>query len=253
MRLALTRDVSPSIDQCQLTHLARDPIDLERARAQHRAYEACLESLGCSLRRLPADPLLPDSVFVEDCAVVLDEVAVLTRPGAPSRRPEVMAIEQALIGYRPIARIAAPDTLDGGDVLRVGRQLFVGLSARTTPGGVEQLARLLAPFDYRVGPAEVRGCLHLKSAATEVAPGVLLLNRGWTGSWAEAFECIEVDPEEPFAANGLLIGERLVYPSAFPRTLGRLERHGIATLAVDVSELAKAEGGVTCCSLIFQG
>jgi len=251
MRLAITRDISPAFEQCQLTHLPRQPIDLPRARAQHAAYEACLSALGCRVLRLPAGDDLPDAVFVEDCALVLDEIAILARPGAPSRRPEVAAVEEALRPHRPTLRLGAPATLDGGDVLRVGRCLFVGLSTRTTALAAEELEGLVAPFGYSVAPAEVRGCLHLKSAATEVAPGVLLVNPAWTGDWVRGFERIEVDPAEPLAANALLVGETVIFPCAFPRTRDRLEAHGIATRLVEVSELAKAEGAVTCCSLVF--
>ncbi|MBP1633890.1 MAG: dimethylargininase [Acidobacteria bacterium] len=251
MRLAITRDLSPAIARCQLTHLARQPIDLGRARAEHAAYEECLLALGCQVQRLPAGEEMPDSVFVEDCALVLDEVAVLTRPGAASRRAEVTAVEEALRPYRPTLRIGAPATLDGGDVLRVGKTLFVGLSTRTTAPAVQELERLVAPFGYSVAAAEVRGCLHLKSAATEVARGILLVNPEWTGEWVRGFERVEVDPAEPYAANALLVGETVIFPCAFPRTRDRLERRGIATRLVDVSELAKAEGAVTCCSLVF--
>ena len=251
MLLAITRDLSPAFQSCQLTHLPRQPIDLERARAQHEAYERCLASLGCQVERLAAGPDLPDSVFVEDCALVLDEIAVLTRPGAPSRRLEVPAVEEALRPYRPTVRIAAPATIDGGDILRVGRTLHVGLSTRTTRMALDELDGLVRPFGYDVVLAEVHGCLHLKSAATEVAPGVLLVNPAWTGDWVRGFECIEIDPDEPFAANALRIGDTLVYPCAFPRTRARLEARGIPVRAVDVSELAKAEGAVTCCSLVF--
>ncbi|HOC16649.1 MAG TPA: hypothetical protein PKK95_00185 [Vicinamibacterales bacterium] len=250
--LAVTRDLSPSFEQCQLTHLARQPIDLARARTQHEAYERCLASLGCRVERLPAGDDLPDSVFVEDCAIVLDEIAVLTRPGAASRRPEVPAVEAALRPYRPSVRIAAPATIDGGDVLRVGRTLYVGLSTRTTELAVEQLEGLVGPFGYQVVAAKVHGCLHLKSAATEVAPNLLLVNPAWVGDWARAFDRIEVDPAEPFAANALRVGDALVYPCAFPRTRARLEARGLDVRPVDVSELAKAEGAVTCCSLVFE-
>ena len=252
MRVAITRGLSPAIERCELTHLARSPIDFARAQEQHAAYEDCLELLGCRVERLPVEQDLPDSVFVEDCAIVLDEVAVITRPGAASRRPETPGIEIALAAHRPIARIAAPATIEGGDVLRVGRILFVGLSARTTPSAVEQLTAVVEPFGYAVIAVEVNGCLHLKSAVTEAAPGILLVNPTWTGDWVQRFDRVEVAPGEPFAANGLLLGDTLLYPSAFPLTRSRLEARGIHTCEVDVSELAKAEGAVTCCSLVFE-
>ena len=251
MRLAITREVSAAIGRCQLTHLARQPIDVGRARAQHGEYERCLERLGCTVRRLPEAPDLPDSVFVEDCAVVLDECAIIARPGAPPRRAETGAIEDVLGPFRTLARIEAPATLDGGDVLRTGRTLFVGSSSRTSGEAIEQLRRLAGPFGYAVVAVEVRGCLHLKTAVTEVAPGMLLVNRAWIPEGPfDAFHCIDVDPGEPFAANALRIGADLVYPASFPQTRGRLESRGIRTHVVDLSELAKAEGAVTCCSLI---
>ncbi len=251
MPVAITRDVSPSIDRCQLTHVARQPIDVDLARAQHGAYERCLRDLGCTVHRLPAASDLPDCVFVEDCAVVLDELAIIARPGASSRRPETVAVEEALAPLTRLTRIRAPATLDGGDVLRTGRWLFVGVSSRTTPAAVEQLRDATAAAGYTVAAVGLRGCLHLKSAATEVAPGVLLVNREWiVGDPFRAFACIDIDPSEPFAANALRIGNTVLYSSAYPRTRGRLEARGIAVHGVDVSELAKAEGAVTCCSLI---
>ncbi len=253
MRIAITREIGAAIDRCELTHLARSPIDVARARAQHAAYEEQLRALGCTVRRLPEAPDLPDAVFVEDCAVVLDELAIIARPGAASRRPETAAVEQALAGLRPLNRIAAPATLDGGDVLRVGRTLFVGASSRTNDAAIAQLRGFVEPFGYRVVAVEVRGCLHLKSAVTEVAPRTLLVNRAWLAGEAFAdFDRIDVDPGEPFAANALRVGDAIVYPAAFPGTRARLEARGLDVRAVDVSELAKAEGAVTCCSLIIE-
>lgn len=252
MLIAITREVGPSLARCELTHLPRQAIDVDLARAQHHQYEECLASLGCTIRRLPAEPELPDSVFVEDTAVVLDEVAVITRPGAPSRRPETVAVGGALQDYRRLWHIEPPGTLDGGDVLRVSRTLYVGLTQRTNPAGIEQLEALLAPYGYTVRGVPVEGCLHLKSAVTQVAPGTLLINRRWVDAAAfEPIKLLDVDPSEPYAANALLVGEAAIYPSAYPRTRRRLEAHGIAIRPVDVSELAKAEGAVTCCSLIF--
>lgn len=252
MPVAITREVSPAIDRCELTHVARQPIDIERARAEHREYERALIALGCRIHQMPADPLLPDSVFVEDTAVILDEVAVLMRPGAESRRAETDAVAPRLAGYRPLCRIRAPATIDGGDVLVVGRTVFVGRSSRTNEAGIEQLGSALGRFGYSVVPVTVHGCLHLKSAVTEVAPRVVLLNPDWLdlGPFA-ALERVEVDPAEPAAANALRIGGRVVYPAAFPRTRDRLQSRGIDVRAVDVSELAKAEGAVTCCCLLL--
>ena len=254
--VAITRAVSPQIGQCELTHLGRQAIDVEGAQAQHGQYEACLAGLGCELHRLPAEPDLPDSVFVEDTAVVLDQLAVITRPGAASRRPETESIAQALSPFRRLAFIRAPGTFDGGDLLRIGRVLYIGLSGRSNQAGIEQVRRLVEPFGYRVEGVPVAGCLHLKSAVTQVAEGALLINRDWVDGHAfgpdSDLKLIDVDAAEPYGANALLVGEAVVYPAAYPRTRRRLEAERIAVCAVDVSELAKAEGGVTCCSLIFR-
>lgn len=252
MLLALTRAVPPSIVECELTHLTREPIDVRRAEAQHQAYEALLERLGCKVERLPDTPELADSVFVEDAAVVLDEVAVISRPGATSRRAETESVATALAEHRSLRCIEAPATLDGGDVLRLGQRVYVGLSKRTNRDGAEQLASLLGPFGYSVVGLEVRGALHLKSAVTAVEEETIVINPDWCDSGHfRAVRRIEVHPAEPFAANALPIDDVLVYSSAAPRTRERLQKAGFAVESVDVSELAKAEAGVTCCSLIF--
>jgi dimethylargininase len=253
MRIAITRAVSPGIGKCQLTHVERAGIDVAVASAQHREYERCLSALGCKVRTLPADPDLPDSVFVEDAAVVLDEVAVIARPGAESRRAETGTVAGALRPHRALAAIGGPGTLDGGDVLVVGRTVYVGLSGRTNANGFEQFRGIVEPLGYAVSPVPVTGCLHLKSAVTRVAPDRLLINRRWIDPENfRGLSLLDVDPAEPFAANALLVGETVVFPAAFPRTRGAMERTGIRVTAVDVSEIAKAEGGVTCCSLIFE-
>jgi dimethylargininase len=236
--------------------MARLPIDLELARAQHLKYEECLAGLGCELVRLPAEPRLPDSVFVEDTAVVLDEVALITRPGARSRRAETKPVAEVLTSYRRVFHVHAPCTLDGGDVLVVGRRVFVGLSRRTNQEGLEEVRSLLTPFGCLVEGVPVRGALHLKSAVTRVGERTLLVNHNWTDTSAlasaeDAFELIDVAPEEPLGANALLIGDTVVYPEAYPLTRRRLADRGIKVVGIDVSELAKAEGGVTCSSLVF--
>jgi len=253
MRIAITREVSPSIGRCELTHLARQPIDVERARAQHRQYEGTLTVLGCEVYRLSATPDLPDSVFIEDVAVVFAELAILTHPGAPSRRSEVPAVAELLENYRKLVAITAPGILDGGDVLRIGKRVWVGLSGRSNRAAVEQMRAILAPFGYLVEGVPVTGCLHLKSAVTQVAEDAVLINPAWVdGALFAGMDVIAVDPAETYGANALLIGADVVYPTAYPRTRERLEQGGISVHAVDVSELAKAEGAVTCCSLIFE-
>jgi dimethylargininase len=253
MRIAITREISPALERCELTHLPRQPIDLDEARQQHEAYERRLRELGCSVVRLGAGEHMPDSVFVEDVAVVFDEVAVITRPGADSRHVEIPAIAEALAGYRRLQSIQPPGTLDGGDVLTIGRQVFIGQSRRTNPAALLQMKDLLKPYGYSVAGVPVDRCLHLKSAVSVIANGCLLVNPAWapTDCFRE-FKMIVTDPTEPFAANALRIGDSVIYPSMFARTTRRLEDQGIQIVAVNSSELAKAEGGVTCCSLIFE-
>lgn len=252
MKIALTRQVSPAINRCELTHIAREPIDYERACDQHKQYEKALHSLGVKVISLDAEPDLPDSVFVEDVALVLDECAVMLNPGAPSRRPEVASVETALAPYREIFRVQPPGTVDGGDILRVGKTIFVGISGRSTVNAVEQLKAILEPHSYKVRGVNVTGCLHLKSAITQVSEDTLLINPEWVSK--EDFpglKFIEVDTLEPYAANAVLVEGTLIYPSAFPQTKIKLEKAGCNLSIVDANELAKAEGAVTCCSLIF--
>jgi len=249
----LTRRVSDAIGRCELTHLDRQSIDLSRARAQHCEYERALERLGCRIEPLVDASDLPDAVFIEDAAIVVDELAVVTRPGASSRRPEIAAVASALDRYRVVRRIEAPGTVDGGDVLVIGKSVFVGRSSRTNDDGIHQLRNILSPFGYDVCAVQVDGCLHLKSAATSLSVDKLLVNPSWVSLDAFArFDFVEIDPVEPLAANIVRVGEGFVYPAAFPRTLERLERGGFRVVTVDVSELAKAEGAVTCCSIIFR-
>jgi len=254
MPIAITRKVSPAMARCELTHLARSPIDLELAASQHEAYERALSKLGCCVVSLPAAPDLPDSVFVEDTAVVVDEVAVITRPGARSRRPETASGAAVLAKYRTVVTIEAPGRLDGGDVLRLGRRVLVGLTDRTNREGIVQLGALLSPHGYVVEAVPVSGCLHLKSAVTQVAPDTVLVNAAWVDpSVFSSFTRIEVDPGEPYAANALLVGDTVLYPEAFPYTAAQLDRAGVRIATVEVSELAKAEGAVTCCSILLSG
>ena len=248
---ALTRPVPTSLAECVLTHVERTPIDLARARIQHAAYEHALDQLGCVVESVQAAMHMPDSVFIEDTAVVFDELAVIARPGAPSRQGETDAVAAALARYRRLVAISAPATLDGGDVLRVGRSVYVGISGRTNGEGVRQLAELVQPYGYRVYGIETRACLHLKSAATTAAADLVVLNPAWVDARHFAgLKWIEIDPAEPFAANVLSAGETVLCAANAPRTRARLESHGLAVRTVDMSELAKAEGALTCCSLL---
>ncbi len=252
MLRALTREISPNINSCELTHLVREPIDIEVAQHQHGLYVEALRACGCQVLPLTPEPDLPDSVFVEDTAVVVDEVAVITRPGAPSRRPETVSIAKKLAEFKPLARIEGPGILDGGDVLRLGRRFFVGLSSRSNQAGLEQLRMILEPHGYEVDGATVTGCLHLKSAVTAIGEDAVLANPAWVDvDQFDVSTVVEVELAEGHGANALLVNSRLIYPAEFPRTRRRLEEAGFDVIPIPASELAKAEGAVTCCSVVF--
>lgn len=252
MLVAVTRAVSPTLAECELTHLPRDPIDVAKAVAEHACYEEALRSLGATVVHAPPEPTLPDAVFVEDTALALDEVAVITRPGAASRRAEIESMARVLGAYKPLVRIQPPGTLDGGDVLRVGRRLYVGLSSRTNRAGIAQLETLVDQWGYEVIPVPISGCLHLKSAVTEVAEDLLLINDRWVRPQCfGSMKTVPVAPAEPDGANALRIGAAVIYPAHHPETAERLAGAGVHVVPVPCGELAKAEGGVTCCSVLF--
>jgi dimethylargininase len=252
MLTAITRAVSPGIINCELTFVARQPIELAKAEEQHRAYQQLLQKLGARVISLPAEPALPDSMFVEDPAIVLDELAIILPLGTESRRPEAASIAQTLANFRKLACVDLPGTAEGGDIFRVGRRLFAGLSTRTNAEGIRQLATILAPYGYEVVSVAVTGCLHLKSTVTYIGRNTLLANRGWFDTQPfSGFEWIDVAPEEPHAANALAIGSTVIFPASFPRTRARLEARGFHVTPLDISELQKAESGLTCSSLLF--
>lgn len=246
---AITRSHGPELARCELTHLARAPIDFSLALDQHRNYQRALRSAGYRVVELPADPTLPDGVFVEDTAIVLDEVAVLTAPKPPSRRLEIDSIEAALAPFRSIERLPANAYLEGGDVLRMGRTLFVGLSARTGEAGIQALEGIVRPYGYTVVPVRVTGCLHLKSACCALDDRTILLNRDWIDTAPfSAFRFLDV--VEPFGANVLRLSDSILVSTAYPATVGRIRGLGYRAVVLDVSELHKAESGLTCMSLL---
>ena len=253
MLTAVTRAVSPEINRCELGFLPRQEIDVAKAIEQHHCYEACLRELGVEVISLPAEPGLPDCMFVEDPAVVVNEVAVMTRMGVESRRAEANRLSTMLARFRPLKWLREPATLEGGDVLRLGSTLYVGLSARTNQAGIDQLAAILKPFGYTVHAVAVRGCLHLKSGCCAIGEHRILANRGWVDTSAfSGCEIIDVPPEEPAAANVLTIADTALVPAAYPRTAEMLEGLGWRVRRLDISELMKAEAGLTCSSLLFE-
>jgi dimethylargininase len=250
---AITRAVSPAIVDCQLSFIPRQPIDFQIAREQHHSYEQLLEKLGARVVSLAFEPDLPDSMFVEDPAIVLDELAVIFPLGTESRRLEAASLAEAISKFRKLEYVALPGKLEGGDILRIGRKLFVGVTKRSNAEGIRQLAAILAPHHYEVIPVPVTGCLHLKSAVTCLGRQTLLANRPWFDPAPfSGYDWIDVDPAEPHAANALALGGTIIFPASFPRTRARVEARGFHLTPLDISELQKAESGLTCSSLIFQ-
>jgi dimethylargininase len=248
---AVTHLPSPGMSLCQLTHLGRVPIDLPLALNQHAAYRSALAECGAAVVTLETNLDHPDCCFVEDTAIVLEEVAVLTPMGTPTRSDEPAGIEPELRKYREIIRVAPPATLEGGDVQRLGQTLYVGSSGRTNAAGIAALQDTIRRFGYRVVPVPVSGCLHLKTAVTALPDGSLLTNSRWLPPDAfPGIPRVEVDPTEPWGANVVCIGNHVIAAAAFPRTIDRVRTRGFKVHAVDLSEFAKAEGGVTCLSLL---
>src|ERR1700681_119409 len=196
MLTAITRGVSPTMANCELTFMARAPIDLAKALEQHRGYEQVLEQFGAKVISLPAEPALADSMFVEDPALVLDELALIFPMGTESRRAEANSLAKALSRFRALKYVQLPGTAEGGDILRVGRNLFVGLSKRTNEEGIRQLRSIVGEYRYTGTAVPVSGCLHLKSAVTFLGRNTLLANRKWFDeSSMPGFEWVDVSPE----------------------------------------------------------
>ncbi|HZX94285.1 MAG TPA: arginine deiminase family protein [Myxococcales bacterium] len=226
------------------------PPDFALMRAQHAAYVDALRNLGLAVEVLDPLPGFPDAYFVEDVAVVVPELAVVTRPGAEARRGEAEAIVAPLARHRPLARLEAPATLDGGDVLVAGRTVLIGLSARTNEEGARQLARLLEPHGYQSVFAPVVGGLHLKSSVNWLGGETLLVSGRFAGRpELGEYRQIRVDETEEAACNVLLVNGTLLAPAGFPRTRRQLREAGLPVVELDVSETRKMDGGLTCMSL----
>lgn len=253
MLAAFTRAVSPTLESCELTWRPREKFDIALAVRQHEAYERALARLGLRVISLPAEPDLPDATFVEDPLIVLDEVAMVTRMGAPSRRPESESLAAAIAPYRPVHRMTEPATLEGGDLMRIGRDLFIGVTTRTNEAGIAQLRSMAEPLGYRVHPVRVHGCLHLKSACCPLGDGKILANPDWLDLYPlRDYGAVNVAEDEPGAANVLRIDDTILMPSCFPHTEEILRRQGLEVCTVDISELIKAEAAITCSSVIFE-
>ena len=257
MGKAFTRAVSPRLADCQLTHLQRTPIDSGEAALQHHAYEEALRRAGFDIVRLPELRDDPDAVFVEDTALILGAHAVITRPGAASRIGETDSTARGLADHFELHRITTGH-VDGGDVMRIDKTLYVGLSTRTDAAGIDALRQLAKPLGYEVVKADLRDCLHLKTGVTFAgadgsgAPTLLYNSRCVDPVQFADAEPLPIDETEPAAANCLRAGKSLILPAGNPRTAERLRNRGFDVVEVDVSELQKAEAGVTCMSLISE-
>jgi dimethylargininase len=252
--IAITHVPSPRLQHGERTYVGVAMVDYPLALRQHAEYCDALRGRGAEVITLDVSRHLPDSVFVEDTALVLDEVAVMMSMGAESRREEPAGIEPTLRRYRPIERITLPATIDGGDVVRSGRTLYVGASARTNAAGIDALRRVTSGYGYTVVGVPVLRCLHLKSACSALPDGRLLVNREWIDVGPlPAPALVDIPATESWAGDVLVIGEHIISSSAFPETARLLERSGFGVTTVAVSEFAKVEGGVTCLSLVFEG
>ena len=246
---ALVRRPGPRLADGLVTHIDRQPVDVDLARRQWEAYAAAMAAAGWELIEVaPADDC-PDAVFVEDTVVVYGDLAVISRPGALERRAETAGTEETLagLGYR-IARIEEPGTLDGGDVLKHDGTVWVGLGGRTNQAGVDQLADLLTPLGADVVGVPVTRVLHLKSAVTALPDGTVIGFEPLVDDVA-AWDRFQPVPEEP-GAHVVLLGDRTVLMStAAPRSRQLFEERGLRVVAVDIGEFEKLEGCVTCLSV----
>lgn len=241
------------MQEYERTFVDGEPIDLALAERQHEGYRDALRACGAEVTVLDVNRNMADCVFVEDTAIVLDEIAVMMSPGAVSRRREPAGIEPAIATYRPIARIVLPATIDGGDVVVRGRDVYVGRSARTSADGVSALREILSPYGYVVTGVAVHGCLHLKTACSALPDGRLLVNPEWIDTAPfEPNRLVRVPEREPWAGDVLVIEDQIIVSDAFPETIAMFAGHGWSIHPVAVSEFAKAEGGVTCLSLVFR-
>lgn len=230
--------------------------DVARALGQHARYCDALERCGLALTRLEPDPRFPDSTFVEDTAILTPRGAVLTRPGAPSRSGEVEAIETALRPFFPdLLRIAAPGTVDGGDICEAGDHFFLGISERTNPEGARQLARHLERLGHSSAEVDIRGIpgiLHLKSGIAAIDARRLVVIDALAGHPAfRGYELVRVAPEEAYAANCVRVNDALFVAAGYPRFEAQARRLGLEVIALDMSEFAKMDGGLSCLSLRF--
>lgn len=250
--IALTRRPAFSLTNCEVEYVPRETIDPDLAFRQHEAYCRTLRQMGVAVEVLPPEEAFPDSVFIEDNAIILDDLAVVTSMGPPSRQGEPALLLPVLARHRRLVTISSPATLEGGDVLRMGKRLYVGVSSRTNRAGVEALRAIAEPLGYEVNPIGTRACLHLKTACTSLDAETLLVNPAWLDSDAlGSFRLLHVPVEEPFGANVLRLPGGVLVQASCPLTRDLIESRGYDATCVDLSEFAKADAGPTCLSLLI--
>ncbi|WP_263832121.1 dimethylarginine dimethylaminohydrolase family protein [Sulfurospirillum oryzae] len=253
MLMAITHLPSPNLQNCELTFLESEAIDIEKANVQHQNYRSMLERCGAKVITLDENIALPDSVFVEDPIIVFDEVAVLTSMGVESRRAESASMGKVFSQYRKIERITLPAKIEGGDVLKVGKKIFVGESSRTNQEGIQALEAIIKPLGYEVIAVKVFGCLHLKTGVTALDNQTIFINSNWVDVEAfKGFSKIEALSDEPFGVNVLKIGNILCMNEAFPKSIALVKSLGYRVETVNISEFVKAEAGLTCMSVLFK-
>lgn len=249
---AITRKPSKNFARGLTTTVSQEPADYGLMCRQHEAYLAALSAAGLEVIVLDPLPDYPDAHFVEDTAVVTPDVAVITFPGAEARRGEEVSIVPVLAEFRPIARIQAPGTVDGGDVLQVGNHFFIGLSERTNPEGAAQLGRILQSYGHSWTTVAVGAGLHFKSSVNYVGRNTLLVTPDFTArDTLRGYVQIVLDGAESYAANTLLVNEHLLIPAGYPATRQKLATLGLKLIELEVSEVRKMDGGLTCMSLRF--
>ncbi len=253
MKIGIINKPSLELMQCELTFLDRESIHYDIAMNQHAQYADALQQAGVDVHVFDKNQTSPDSVFVEDVAIILDELAIICSMGTPSRRGEIDEMKKIISQFRDnIHQIRLPATIEGGDVLRVGRTLYVGQSSRTNIEGIDALIDIVSAFGYRVVPIRVYGCLHLKTGVTALSDDTLLINPNWIDvEHFNEYKLIEVAPDEPWAANVLRIDDYLITNAAFPETAKIIRSSGFDIHEIDISEFSKAEAGLTCMSLVF--
>ena len=250
---AITRGVSPNMDKCELTYRSREQIDFQKAVVQLEQYCDLLRTWEVELLTIPGSITYPDCCFVQDTAVVLDEVCVIASMGARSRSGEVSEVETIVSPFRKVKRILPPATLDGGDVVQIGKRIFVGQSKRTNALGVEALSSVVASYGYTVVPVTVDGGLHLTTGCGVIDDETVLLNPRWLDATAfKGLRRLHVPEEEPWAANTIRVNEFVCLEEGAPRTIDLVQPYARSIETLDISEFRKAEGSLSCLSLIFR-